>query len=64
MHKSGVVFQVPVSEWFEPDREEHRRAWQDLLATGDWPAGFIPAEVYLDAHWLDKIEARFRNPYS
>ncbi len=51
-----------VANWFDPQNEQHLRAWVELQQKGHWPQWFqdemVTAGVEPNYHWSIVIEAR------
>lgn len=42
-------------KWFDPHNLDHIKAYVHLQKNGNWPVGFVPADVKMESCWIAGI---------
>jgi len=50
-----------IQEWFNPENEEHLKAYLHLEKTGCWPKGFIPDNMDFSPCWQVRLIDKMAN---
>jgi len=50
--------EIDIVDWFQPDKLDHLKAWQELCETGVWPKGFLPPGAKFPSLWEIRLEAK------
>ena len=49
------------TEWFNPYKNEHIKAYRVLQNTGMWPTDFLPMNIYIEPNWQSIIAFKMAN---
>ncbi len=54
---------MDISEFFDPKKLDHLRAYEYLSRTGVWPKEFIPYDVTFSSVWQTALLNKLANVY-
>lgn len=62
MRKCGVVIEKKLSDWLNPEDENHRLAFAFFEKYGEFPLYFLPTDIWIEHNWREKVADAFKVP--